>query len=334
MPELKTSQQRQEQTKSNRKVLSDFLGSAHFKQQLARVLPKQLDSERFHMVAFRQLNAVAHLDECDLMSVAGSIMQAGILGLEIATMGESWLVPYEIHKGKPDAHYEAQLMIGYLGHLALAWRSDQVAGLQVDAVMKGDEFEFQRGTKGFILHKPKRGRVLDSANLEYAYAVVETIHGGFVWQVLDRDAIERIRKRAPSKDSPAWRDWYPEMAQGKALRATLKMCPKSRELARAVALDEQADAGLQQTFDVDAITIPAQATRTASPENEEVLRKAAEGEQERAESAKTASGARQEAQTGGEQERQPEPVAAQRPAQEQPQERTMETPEKPGTLGW
>lgn len=258
MPELRQQNDRDEDQREGAANLSHYMSSPRFADHLKRILPEHLDSDRFYTIALRQLEAVPDLALCSLRSVAGGILQAATLGLEIGTMGESWLIPYEQPRGSGD--YTAQLQIGYLGYLALGWRSRQIAGLQVDVVMPGDAFEYQKGTNGYIHHKPQRGR-LRGPDLEYAYAVIQTVHGSHVWDVFSREDVERIRNSGPSGNSPAWLNWYPEMAIGKVLKSTLKFAPKSRELARAIALDDEADAGLAQGFDFDVPLLEAETTR-------------------------------------------------------------------------
>ena len=121
MPELKTDSQKQDEQEGNTILLEDYLGSDRFADQLKQILPEALDSDRFSTIAFRQIRLVPNLNRCDLASVAGAIMQAGSLGLEIATQGECWVIPRERPAGS--GNFEANLQIGYLGHLALMWRS-------------------------------------------------------------------------------------------------------------------------------------------------------------------------------------------------------------------
>lgn len=307
MPELRDKEAREADETTNAVRLEHYLESDRFLDHLKQILPEHLDSDRFSTIALRQMNAIPELKLCTLASVAGAIMQAGTLGLEIATQGECWLIPRQEGKGQ-DRHWEASLQIGYLGHLALAWRSSQVAAIQVDVVIRGDAFDYQRGTSGYLHHKPQKGRTMDPDQIEYAYAIVQTVMGGEVWMVLDKIEIERLRKSGPSGNSPAWKNWYDQMAMGKALKRTLKFCPKSRELARAITLDDSSDANIRQNFEMDLpIALPAETTGH-NREAEEVLRRSSEATQKRSQGG-------EEPPPPGDQdapEREREPVPAQR----------------------
>ena len=212
-------------------------------------------------VALRQVHEVENLDRCTPHSFISCVLEAATLGLEIGINGECWMIPYETPRRS--GSFVAQLQIGYLGHLALAWRSEKIAGLQCDVVCDGDFFEYQKGTDGFIRHRPKDGRLPSRHNITHVYAVLKTIYGGEIWDVYDVTQIEQIRQAAPSGDSPAWVDHYGAMARGKMLKQVVKFAPKSREQATAVSLEER----LSQTFtrDVSAFTsIPARTTRGAT----------------------------------------------------------------------
>lgn len=263
MPELQDEADRKATAKTNTTKLGDFLQSESFTENLRQILPGHLSGDRFATIAFRQFSTIPELKLCSMESVAGSIMQAASLGLEIATQGHAWLIPREVKKGS--GNWEASLQIGYLGHLDLAWRSGQVKSIMVDVVIEGDKFKYQRGTQGFLHHVPKKGRIVDPAKIEFAYAIVATIQGGEVWMCIDRTEIERIRNSGPSHNSPAWRDWYDQMAMGKVLKRTLKFCPRSAELGRAIAIDDRNDANLRPDFemDVSSVILPAEAGRFA-----------------------------------------------------------------------
>lgn len=272
MPQLRTEIELRKAQSEGAKSLVSYMQTPGFQEQLGRLLPSHLNSDRFLEVALRQLSAFPDLGLCSLRSVAGGIMQAGTLGLEIGTMGECWLLPYENRK---TGEFYAQLQIGYMGYMALGWRSSQIVSIQADVVVAGDAFEFQKGVDGYLRHIPKAGRNLkDPGAIEWAYAVIKTAQGGWVWDAIDHETIERLRNSGRSANSPAWRDWYSEMAKAKVLKRTMKLAPKSRELARAIRLDDEADARVPQTFEYDIPLLDAEtqahklhpvAQREASP---------------------------------------------------------------------
>lgn len=278
MPELRTDADRAKAKPTNSYKLEDYLGSSRFLDHLKQILPEHLDSDRFSTIAMRQIRQIPELKLCALETVAASVMEAGTLGLEIGTQGECWLIPRMNSRKDDDGEWqkewEATLQIGYLGHLALAWRSTQISAVMTDVVCAGDKFKFQRGTDGYLHHIPAKNRDLDAKNIEWAYAIVKTIYGGEVWQVMDKADIERLRNSGPSANSPAWKNWYCEMSQGKVLKRTLKFCPKSSELGRAINIDDRNDANLRPDYTHDVpIGIPE---RVPEDENQAAFRRAQE----------------------------------------------------------
>lgn len=330
MPKLEDRETREREGRTNAAILDDYLGSERFLDHLKQILPDHLDSDRFATIALRQVNAIPELKKCSLASVAGAIMQAGTLGLEIATQGECWLIPrFEKVKqddGSKKSEWLANLDIGYLGHLALAWRSAQISAVQVDVVMEGDTFDFQRGTAGYLHHKPRKGRSQDPEKVDWAYAIVQTVYGGEVWNCIDRMEIERLRNAGTSANSPAWRNWYEQMAMGKVLKRTLKLGPKSREMARAITLDDQNDANISHDFALDVHAIPAEVSGK-NPEAEEMLRRAAAASSQGGGSSGDEPPPPGDLDGPPQDQREPIPVQAQKPAEEK-------KPSPRGTMGF
>jgi len=314
VPELQDDQDRQREAKSNTATLEDFLQSDSFADHLRQILPDHLSSDRFSTIALRQTRAIPELQYCDLSTVAASVMEAAGLGLEIGINGECWVIPRQIKRkvsGEWTKVWEAGLQVGYLGHLALAWRSSQVAGLTVDVVIDGDRFEFEKGTSGFLRHRQREGRIVSEATVTHAYTVVQTVYGGTVWDVIDKVEIERIRNSGPSSNSPAWRDWYDQMAQGKVMKRALKFCPKSPELARAISLDDQMDGGVRQTFTQSLPAIPASVTSSTVSDTEEALRRSAATQKEGGRAPEEPPPAGDEVPPMEEDQREPVPVTEQ-----------------------
>jgi recombination protein RecT len=257
-------------------TLADHLQTDTFQRHLEAVLPAHMSSERFASVCLRQLSTTPRLQECSLRSVIGGMMEAAVLGLEIGTQGECWLIPYNDR----DAGLQAQLQVGVWGHMALAWRSTMIADVQIDVVLPGDRFSFRKGTDAYLHHEPQKGRDLGEAEraIEWVYAVIRTKGGGTIFDAFDAAWIERIRGRSKSPNSPAWSNFYAEQAQAKCLKKVLKVCPKSREMARAITLDDEADAGAKQVWTVDTSLLLAaeQATDPKVQEAREEMAKMGE----------------------------------------------------------
>lgn len=73
-------------------VFSNFMDK--FKPQMALALPKHLNVDRMARLAVTAFNSTPKLQQCDPKTIAGSIMTASVLGLEIGVNGQGFLVPY------------------------------------------------------------------------------------------------------------------------------------------------------------------------------------------------------------------------------------------------
>ncbi len=333
MPEL--HHEPKEEPRAQHQTIDDWLNTPRFRESLSRILPKHLTSERFAAVAMRQFRLIPGLLKCTPESVLSAFMEAAGLGLEIGLNGEAYIIPWHNtvtdRDGNKSKVHVAQLQIGYLGHMKLAWNSGLVSSIEADVVtideVEEGRFTYQRGTDGFLHHKPVGDRDLSERNIAFAYGMV-WLKGSDrpVWRVIDKKQIERLRHTGQSANSPAWKKHYDEMCLAKILKRTLKWAPKSREQAIAIAVDDQADAGISQDFqraqDIAGI-LPAETTKTAGQEMMEGAQKTTRGQG-------AAAGA--EAESGHsvgaspQNEREPEKVLANR----------QKSPEEPktGNLGW
>lgn len=189
-----------------------------------------------------------------LLKAAERVAKRGLtVGQNIA-----WLVPY---KG------EVQDQLGYMGAVTLAMRSGSVAKVSAQAVYENDRCTILLGTEQTITHSPpmkgRRGAFLG------VYAIVWM--KGFGGEVLpeiewiDADEIEEIRQRSPGKDSPAWRDYRPQMGCKIVLKRALKKVPSER----AMDLEDMDDRG---TRDIEGV---AEEVGSAQPPTSRKARAAA-----------------------------------------------------------
>jgi recombination protein RecT len=158
-------------------------------------------------------------------------MQAAQLGLTPGVLGEAWIIPYRNRHGG----YDASFQIGWRGMVALAARAQlRVTGA---VVHERDEFDWELGLNPQLIHKPHKG---DRGRATHWYAIVRDMDTGQLagFAVLDRTMVEKRRKVSKSPDSPAWRDWYDEMALGKAAREALRFAPLTVEMGTAFASEE------------------------------------------------------------------------------------------------
>ena len=205
-------------------------------QAIRSALPKHMTPERMARVAFSTVQRTPALLKCSPHSLVAAIVEASSLGLEIDGRGLAYLVPYGDR---------ATLIPGYKGLMDLAYRSGKVTSIYAETVHEHDEFEYQLGTNPRLVHKPSlNGRGARIA----VYAVAQIKDGDPAFVVLGSDEVEKVKrasKGAGKPDSP-WKQWEDEMWKKTAVRRLCKYLPLSPEMQRAVALDEQADAGSSQ----------------------------------------------------------------------------------------
>ena len=220
---------------------------------LSKVVPRTMgDPSRLLRIAYNNIAYNTDLLECSgtpqgMASILGGVMEALKLGLTIGgPMQEAWLIPFKV-KGVPTA----TLIIGYQGFRNILDRGKSVVDLHPTVVKRGDEFDFELGSRPYVRHKPK---LEDRGELIAVYAVAHLPRGGMQIEVMGRQEIDDHRARSRAKDSGPWVDHYDAMAMKTVIRKIAKYLPKSNEiLARALDLDDKGDRGVDQQFDVEGL---------------------------------------------------------------------------------
>jgi recombination protein RecT len=222
--------------------LSEWLQNAKIQEALAQALPRTFPVERFMRLVLNDISRNPKLAECSSTSILGGMLEAAALGLEVNVLGHCWLVPYWNSR---ESIREAQLIVGYKGLVKLAYNSEAVSCVTAGVVREGDEFDYQLGTDRYLHHRLNPSGAY--GDITHAYAIVETTRGGRpLIDVMTLDDILRVRDRAKAKDSGPWNTDFEAMAAKTPLRRVMKLAPVSTEAARAVELDELAEAGAAQ----------------------------------------------------------------------------------------
>lgn len=215
------------------KTATQWLSDDKFKNSIEAVLPKHLTAERMTRIALSELRLNPKLTQCNPLSFISAIVQASQLGLEPGVLGKCYLIPYG---------QNVQFIVGYRGMLELARRSGEIQSVLAAEVCENDVFSYEMGLKPNIVHKPAMG---DRGKPIAFYSVAQFKDGGHQFEVMSTKEIEDVRKSSKAANSGPWMTHYNEMAKKTVLRRLFKWLPVSIELQTAVALDEQADLGLQ-----------------------------------------------------------------------------------------
>lgn len=237
------------------------------KGQLAQALPSHIKPDKLLRVALLEVQKNPKLLECTRNSLFGSILTAAQLGLEPGgPLGHAYLVPYrDREKG-----LVCQLIPGYKGLVMLAYQSGAVASIRARVVREKDRFEYEYGAHERLVHVPDRSPNPGVPVAVYAVATMKGIDDPqFV--VLEAWEVELIRARSKSANSGPWVTDPEEMAKKSAIRRLAKLLPASadRDLARAIALDEAAEApDMTQAFGAFVDAPVSKIMDEASPESE------------------------------------------------------------------
>jgi recombination protein RecT len=216
------------------------------------------DPNRLVRVAFNAIVYNPDLMDCTQASLIGGVLEAVKLGLTLGGPAqEAWLLPFRDNRnagGKKTATF----VVGYQGYRNLIDRSRAVLDLHPRAVYAGDEFDVTFTEDGPKLrHKPYYMRGTTKGELTHVYAVGRLRGGGRQVEVLTRKDVDAHRARSRAKDSGPWVTDYDAMALKTAIRVIAKYLPKSSDMAlsRALDLDERADRGADQDFEIEGLVL-------------------------------------------------------------------------------
>jgi len=245
----------------SRKNLQDLLNQQM--DALRQILPKHVTPERLVKTLLVTVNRTPDLMLCTQESVLESIFRAAELGLDVSgTLGEAYLVPFNNKVKAADGtevwQKQATFIPGYRGLAKLARQSGEVAHIEANVVYTDDLFDFEQGTNFHLTFKrsltDSRGKVLG------AYALVTFKDGTHHADWMTVADVEKVRQRAMSKNSPAWKSHWDEMAKKTVFRRLAKWLPLSGDKFQQVIEIDNED------FDFDLTTGPDVEQLTASDE--------------------------------------------------------------------
>lgn len=169
-------------------------------------------------------------------------------------LGQVYLIPYFNSKG---GYMRCEAQIGRSGWVALVMRNPGfIESVGAVAVFESDTFEHDLPT-GTIKHKrgEKRARNNRGAPIVVAsYAYIKWKGGGYTYEVLETEDLERIRKIA-SEDSFGWTEFPDRMAQRSALVRLLKVWGSATGNADLVEALVSERIGQEVYLDEDGTTI-------------------------------------------------------------------------------
>ena len=234
------------------------------KDSIAQMLPRHITPERLFKTLLVATNRNPEILKCTQGSILETINRAAELGLDLSgTLGEAYPVPFNNKikiDGRDEYRMQLQLVIGYRGMEKLAWQTGEVESIDAEVVRTNDRFVFRKGTEVLVEWEPNLTD--EPGDIVGAYACVKLKNGGKLARFLTRSEIEKIRNSSKSKNSPAWSNWWTEMARKCVLKRTLKDAPLSTEkFVKAMETDAE---DFRSGQDVLEASTSATHSRTAS----------------------------------------------------------------------
>lgn len=216
------------------------------KGQIAKALPRHLTPERMIRMAVTAFSSTPLLQQCAMPTIIGCVVKASELGLELTgPLGHAYMVPRKNKKN--NNQWEANFQVGYRGFIDLAYRTGRVKTFCAHEVRAGDNFDYQYGTDPYVIHKPAKD---GDGEITHVYAVCIQTNGGIDFEVMTADQVDaHARKFSDSFNSEysPWKTAWAEMAKKTAIRKLAKRVPLSAEFAKAAAIDEYTEAGVNDT---------------------------------------------------------------------------------------
>lgn len=211
-----------------KKTLSDPKALTQFK----LALPDHIEPQRFQRVALTAIMNSPDLASCSQESVFNSLMKCAQDGL-MPDNKEAALVKFGS---------TAQYMPMVYGLIKRMRNSGEVSSVNAHIVYEHDEFQFEivDGTETFR-HKPKligeRGQII------LAYCIVKLKDGSIHVETMTKNEIDKVRAVSKSKDGPAWKNWYDEMAKKTVIHRAAKRVPTSSDIERLIQRDVRVTMG-------------------------------------------------------------------------------------------
>lgn len=210
------------------------------KPQIALALPKHMTADRMARLALTAFSTSPALQECDVKSIAASIMTAGQLGLEPGVNGAGYLIPY----GRT-----CTFVPGWKGLVDLVSRSGR-GTVFTGVIFKDQQYTYTDGARrDLVIHNETDMDAPEDITHAFAIGWVKDASMPIIelWSVAKitkhRDKYNKVGKKHYS-----FRDW--EMYCRKVpLLQVLKYMPASIELANAIDISNAAESGRGATIE-------------------------------------------------------------------------------------
>lgn len=193
--------------------------------------------------AIQILSNNPYLLKCDPDSVKHAVVNVALTGITLnPALKYAYLVPRKVKN-----ELKCILDISYMGMIKILTDAGAVKNVDAGVIYQNDRYDFRRGSDPYFKHVPAlsgRGEKIG------AYAIAFLRDGGFQFEILGREDIEKVRATSESykneegrKYSP-WETWEDEMWKKTVLKRLFKLLPKtnfSDQLIAAISHDYESE---------------------------------------------------------------------------------------------
>jgi recombination protein RecT len=194
--------------------------------QLRLALPAHITPERFQRVAWTAIANSEGIPDCTPDSVINALTKCAQDGL-MPDNKEAAIVKYGS---------VATYMPMVYGLIKRMRNSGEVKDVNAFVVYSEDKFEYQikNGIQECV-HVPSFSA--NRGDLVLAYAVVMILDGSTHIEVMTKAEIEKARNSGRAANSPAWKNWYDEMAKKTVIHRAAKRVPTSADVEKLLRTD-------------------------------------------------------------------------------------------------
>lgn len=189
-----------------------------------------------------------YLLKCDPDTIKHAIVNVALTGISLnPALKYAYLVPRKVKN-----ELKCILDISYMGMIKILTDAGAVKNVDAGVIYSNDKFDFRRGSDPYFKHQPALSQRGEKVG---AYAIAFLRDGGFQFEILGREELEKIRATSESwkneegrKYSP-WETWEDEMWKKSVLKRLFKLLPKTN-------FSDQLIAAISHDYDNEVADLP------------------------------------------------------------------------------
>lgn len=201
--------------------------------EFKKVLPADLDVDKFTRIANTALSNNEALHNCDAKSLLNAFMRCAQDGL-LPDGREAFINTF---RNKRAGTTSAQYIPMVDGVLKRVRQSGQVVNIASKVVYEGDDFDYYFDENGeHIRHSPK----FKSQQVRLVFAFAKMTTGEILVEVLSLAEVNKIKasSKSGSYESAPWNKWFDRMACKSALLRLAKRLPSASEIQEMMDRDQ------------------------------------------------------------------------------------------------